>query len=455
MVRVEPELKTLEIVLGARLVEASGGGRKVVVHPVGGVARLLHHHGCESENRECDDSREQHVHDSDREPARDPHASQSADERVEEQGDEQRHEEEEDHVTNRSRHDPQEHEQQRQPHELHPARDRDPRRSAGARHASDGIAQVRRIRDDAWDWSFSEDGSLALDRGDLWIEPEVQTVQRMSRAGAVVRLNGAGPFDRLAMDMPSSRPTRRRRVERREVRAARRARRFALLALLAIVLVIALLLTAFGGGKTQPLRQLAVVNVAATTQTRPFPQIVAMRGGIRLQMPIPQTHFTAIGYHSASDGALALNPVGHQGNQGLVQRVFHAVFGGGGGHPVWYQLDSGAKSALDVGAAPGTDVYSPVDGTIVGITPYVVAGHRYGARIDIQPQNSPSLVVSLTQLRADPQLEVGSDVVSGATKLGVVADLARIERQALARYTNDTGNHVSVEIRPASALVLS
>jgi hypothetical protein len=255
--------------------------------------------------------------------------------------------------------------------------------------------------------------------------------------------------------MPSSRPTRRRRVERREVRAARRARRFALLALLAIVLVIALLLTAFGGGKTQQLRQLAVVNVAATAQTRPYPQIVAMRGAIRLQMPIPQTHFTAIGYHSASDGSLTLSPVGRQGNQGLVQRVFHAIFGGGGGHPVWYQLDSGATSALDVGAAPGTDVYSPVDGTIVGISPYVVAGHRYGERIDIQPQNSPSLVVSLTQLRADPQLSVGSDVISGATKVGVVADLARIERQALARYTNDAGNHVSVEIRRASTLVLS
>jgi hypothetical protein len=197
------------------------------------------------------------------------------------------------------------------------------------------------------------------------------------------------------------------------------------------------------------------VNVAATAQTRPYPQIIAMRGAIRLQMPIPQTNLTAIGYHSASDGAIALAPVGRQGNRGLVQRVFHAIFGGGGGHPVWYQLDGGTRSALDVGAAPGTDVYSPVDGTIVGISPYVVAGHRYGERIDIQPQSSPSLVVELTQLRADPSLSVGVSVISGATKVGVVANLAGVEKQALARYTNDAGNHVSVEIRPASALVLS
>ena len=220
------------------------------------------------------------------------------------------------------------------------------------------------------------------------------------------------------------------------------------------MLVVALLLTAFGGGSTHKLQRLAATTVAASTQTKPFPQIVAMRGPIRLQMPIAQAQATAIGYHTASDGALSLAPIGHQGNEGLLSRVFHKVFGGGGGHPVWYQLDSGASSALDVGALPGTDVYSPVDGTVVGITPYIVAGHRFGTRIDIEPQSAPSLVVTLTQLRADPSITVGSNVVSGATRLGVVVNLALVERQALARYTNDAGNHVSVEVRTA-ALVLS
>jgi len=63
--------------------------------------------------------------------------------------------------------------------------------------------------------------------------------------------------------------------------------------------------------------------------------------------------------------------------------------------------------------------------------------------------------VSVTQLRADPSLSVGSNVVSGATRIGVVADLSSVERQALARYTNDSGNHVSVELRPAASLVLN
>jgi hypothetical protein len=261
-------------------------------------------------------------------------------------------------------------------------------------------------------------------------------------------------FDTVPPDMPSSRPTRRRRVERREVRAARRARRFALLTVLAIVLVIALALSAFGGGG-RPLQPLALQTSAVGAQTKPFPQIVALHGVVRLQMPVVQTEATAIGYHSSSDNGMPLKPLGHQGNEGTLQSLFHKVFGGGGGHPTWYQLDGGATSTLDVGAAPGTSVFSPVDGTVVGVTPYVVAGRRFGVRVDIEPQSAPSLVVSLTQLRPDPSIKVGYNVVSGATRLGAVVDLSQVEKQALARYTNDAGNHVSIELRPAASLVLN
>jgi hypothetical protein len=172
-------------------------------------------------------------------------------------------------------------------------------------------------------------------------------------------------------------------------------------------------------------------------------------------MPLAQGQYTAIGFHSATDGSLPLAPVGRQGNAGLLQRVFHKIFGGGGGNPVWYSLDGGSPTALDVGGSPGTNVYAPVDGSVVGITPYVVAGHVFGSRIDIQPQSAPSLVVSLTQVRADPSLTVGSNVVSGATRIGTIVNLAKVERQTLARYTNDAGNHVTVELRPAASLVLS
>jgi hypothetical protein len=225
--------------------------------------------------------------------------------------------------------------------------------------------------------------------------------------------------------------------------------------LLSAVLVVSLLLTAFGGGAAVPGSVPLAASLAAAqthVQTRPFPEIVAVRGPVRLQLPISQRQVTAIGYHTASDGALALAPSGHQGNEGLLRRVIHSIFGGGGGSPTWYQLGGGETSALDVGGAVGTNVYAPVDGTVVAITPFVVAGKRYGSEIDIQPLNAPSVVVSLSQLRVDPSLSVGSSVVSGARKLGTLIDLSRVEHQALSRYTNDAGNHVSVEIRPAASL---
>jgi hypothetical protein len=253
-------------------------------------------------------------------------------------------------------------------------------------------------------------------------------------------------------DMPSSRPTRRRRVERRQARTARRARRVVLLVLLSAVFLVALGLTAFGSSAERTAVIIPRPSLATVTQTRPTPEVVALRGPVRLQLPISQHRLTAIGFHSANEGGLTLDPVGHQANEGLVQRIVHGIFGGGGGSPSWYQLGGGGTSALDVGAPVGSDVYSPVDGTVVAIRPFVVEGKPYGSEIDIQPQTAPSLVVAVTQLVADPALTVGTSVVSGATKLGRVADLAAIERQALARYTNDAGNHVTVQVRTAPTL---
>jgi hypothetical protein len=223
--------------------------------------------------------------------------------------------------------------------------------------------------------------------------------------------------------------------------------------LVGIVLVVSLFLTAYGSGPSRMVQTVALRN-GLPPAGRPTPQIVAVKGVLRLQLPVYQRRVTAIGFHAAGDGALSLNPVGRQGNEGVLLRAIHKIFGGGGSGPTWYQLggDGAANSALDVGAAPGTDVYAPVDGTVVGVTPFVINGHTHGQRIDIQPQTAPSLVVSLTQLHADRAIKVGWPVVAGVTKLGAVVDLSNVERQALARYTQDAGDHVSVQVRQAATL---
>ena len=222
--------------------------------------------------------------------------------------------------------------------------------------------------------------------------------------------------------------------------------------LLAAVFVVALALTAFGGASIQPVQPDAVSLLSS--QARPAPEIVAARGPLHLQLPIAQSYVTAIGYSAASE-ALSLSPFGLQANEGLVARLVHGVFGGGGGNPRWYQLGGGGTNALDVGAVAVTDVYAPVDGIVAAIRPFVVMGKQYGSEIDIQPQSSSGLVVAVTQLTADPRLTVGSAVVSGSTKLGNVVDLASVEEQALAHYTNDGGNHVTIEVRAAPVVTTS
>ena len=89
------------------------------------------------------------------------------------------------------------------------------------------------------------------------------------------------------------------------------------------------------------------------------------------------------------------------------------------------------------------------------MTPYVIDGRAYGARIDIQPARAPSVVVSLTHVSAPRSLSVGATVTAAQTRLGAVIDLSGVEQQSLARYTNDAGNHVAIEVHPAAAFALS
>ena len=98
---------------------------------------------------------------------------------------------------------------------------------------------------------------------------------------------------------------------------------------------------------------------------------------------------------------MELEPVGRQANEGLLARLWRRIAGSSQDGPVWYQLEGGpGTEVLDVGAAPGTDVYSPVDGTVVSISDFVIDGKAYGSRIDVRPSAAPSLIVTLSHLAA-------------------------------------------------------
>jgi len=256
--------------------------------------------------------------------------------------------------------------------------------------------------------------------------------------------------------MPSRKAVEQaRRARRRRAAGQHRARRIVALTLASTVVIVTLVLTAFGSGS--PAREVSSAPAPAQRLLPtgpPRPQVAAVHGTLQLDVPVFQNRITAIGYHSVDNGALALEPVGEQANKGVFARLFRRLAGSAEAGLPWYQLGGqGATNAvLDVGATPGTDVYAPVDGLVVGISDYVISGRSLGSRIDIQPSSEPSLVVSLTHLRAEPSLTVGAPVTASSSKLGTIIDFSRFERQALARYTQDAGNHVSLEVHPAATL---
>ena len=220
---------------------------------------------------------------------------------------------------------------------------------------------------------------------------------------------------------------------------------------------VTLLLTAFGS------RRQAAVHEPLTPAPAnrllpagpPSPEVIALEGALRIQLPIAQSRVTAIGYHASGDGGLALQALGSQANPGTLTRLTRRVFGGRSRGLGWYQIPGGdgpGTAALDVGAAPGTDVYAPVDGTVLALTPNIVNGRQFGSQIDVEPTGAPSLVVSLTHLKRDPALAVGDTIAAGTTKLGAVLDFSHVEEQALARYTQDAGNHVELEVHDAASV---
>jgi hypothetical protein len=220
---------------------------------------------------------------------------------------------------------------------------------------------------------------------------------------------------------------------------------------LAVVAIIALLVTAFGGGSTTSRTVVPIEpEVTSTGAIRPRPEPLAKVGNLLIRLPVPAASVTAIGYHGAENGSLDLQPLGRQANEGLLARLWRRIAGARTDGPRWYQLEgSPGTQVLDVGASEGTDVYAPVDGTVTSISDLVIDGRRIGSRVDIRPTLTPSVTVSIENLRADPSLVVGTPVLASTSKLGTTANVAAVEEQALARHALGDGNNVSIAVFPS------
>jgi hypothetical protein len=109
---------------------------------------------------------------------------------------------------------------------------------------------------------------------------------------------------------------------------------------IAFVAVLTLALTAFDGSSASRVPATAPAPAQRLLPVgSPQPLVIAKLSELRLQLPISPKRVTAIAYHAAGDGALALTPVGRQANEGLLARLGHKLFGGGS------QVRPGTRSA--------------------------------------------------------------------------------------------------------------
>ena len=240
--------------------------------------------------------------------------------------------------------------------------------------------------------------------------------------------------------------------------ARHRGRQVALL-LIAGVLLAALapfVIGLFTGSSTPPGATRATpANPGATAIGPPQPQPLANANDVALSVPITQRAITAILYHQLQDSNdIEFGPVGKLRNGNLLDRLEGRILGDESSGPSYYATD-GSKQVIDVGATAGTEVYSPVDGTIVSIVPNVISGRSWGQVVIISPTSNPAVVVRLAGIQSTAGLSVGQTVkppgTSTPTLIGTVVDLSRAQRLTLAQYTNDPGN--SVEISMAYAAV--
>jgi hypothetical protein len=253
------------------------------------------------------------------------------------------------------------------------------------------------------------------------------------------------------------RRARRLHEPARHARRSRRAVWQAALCVAAAIVALILVLSAWNDGRSvSPLGTIATSGNGSLSGGKPGTIVVARAGALALKLPVARSAVTAIGYHAAP-GAVALSPEGTQVNEGLLARLYHRIVGSKGGGLNYYELSGGIgtdNGALDIGAAPNTDVYAPVDGKVVQIEPYVINGRTRGVRLDIRPDDDPTVIVSMTRIAVDPTLAIGKPLQEGGTRVGSIIDLSKLEQQKLAHYTQDSGNHVTIEVQPAAMSVV-
>lgn len=279
--------------------------------------------------------------------------------------------------------------------------------------------------------------------------------------------------------------TRRSRRSSRTARDVGRERAVAAFAVIAVFVA--------GGAALASISPDRPASVAATTGAwtaiasaetpAPTPVFASLRG-TELHLPIAACDVTVLAFHQSSyNDTVAVRPLIELGSPAAAKEAAIAARAArkageeatiaatpvgaedsegtwtGSALELWRTGRNGKqKTAVDCGAAAGSSVYSPVDGTVMQVRPYKLYGKYDDFEIHIKPDAWSDLDVIVLHV-TDPAIEPGTRVIAGLTRIARVRALSKVvSGLQLRTYTLDGGNHTHVQVnripRPAETWIV-
>lgn len=205
----------------------------------------------------------------------------------------------------------------------------------------------------------------------------------------------------------------------------------------------------------------ATVARAATTAPTPTPYFANYKK-LKLRLPVAVADLTEVGFHQASyayarhmDTHLPEADNGDAKKARSTKRDVAAQSPAADAELVgqalvmWRSRPGNPDSAADVGADPGSGVFSPVDGTVVKVKKFDLYGKYPDYEIHIQPAGYPDLDVVLIHVD-DLTCSPGDRVAAGITRIAAVRKLDKRVRPQLRSYTDNGGHHTHLQINDAT-----
>jgi murein DD-endopeptidase MepM/ murein hydrolase activator NlpD len=203
---------------------------------------------------------------------------------------------------------------------------------------------------------------------------------------------------------------------------------------------------------------LAAAAKPVTVEERDPTPLFATEGDTQFHLPIDPTQLTALGYHQASGVAAmhftSLAPDADMTAAAELKAVppyeapadLPPEIWGGTVLRLWRSGRGGQPdTAADVGADPGTPVWSPVTGTVVAVRPYLLYDKYEDVEVHIQPEGRDGVDVVLIHIQ-DVVVKAGDKVKGGVTRIASVRKMSdKIEIQ-LGGYVANGGDHVHVQM---------